>query len=596
MDRYLQRMLLAGTVGAVLLVGSATTHDPSAAQEDVPRLETRLYGQSAWLAGSPASLRVVTLDHRTGEPVPDARVEIALRRDGGAKTGDRQEAGGSGPVSSPPSPVRLYSGRTNDLGTVDAAFPVPDWDPGGYRLTVTAAALGERDAIERTVTLRAGEQVLLTTDKPLYQPGQTIHIRALALRQPDQRPLASTPATLEVEDAKGNKVFKRQAATSAYGILSADFVLANEVNQGRYTIRALAGQARQEKTVTVERYVLPKFRVTLTPERKFYQPGQVLSARVESGYFFGKPVARARVVVTLSKFDAGFEEFARIEGHLDEEGGFTLQQPLPTYFVGQPLEQGNAFVKYDVAVTDTADHTEKISGTVPVAAQPMKITVVPEGGRLVPNVENVIYILATYPDGSPAKARLTITAANTRLGDALATDAAGIAEWRVTPRQFRLALRVAAVDDAGSRADTDVNLTGERRPDGLILRADRALYTVGDTMQLSVVAPGGAGTIYFDLVRAGQTILTRSAPLRAGGAALPISLSPDAAGTLQAHAYRIQPDGQIVRDTRVVFVDPGTALSIQVKPDKETYLPGAPAKLTLQVRPTATGAATTQPP
>ncbi|MDH7569052.1 MAG: MG2 domain-containing protein, partial [Armatimonadota bacterium] len=368
MDLSFRDLLLIG-FGAVVVVGGLTAgHERTEAQDGLPRLETRLYGQSAWLAGSTASLRIVALDHRTGNAVPNTRVQVALAP---AEKGSRRDS------------AVLFRGQTNALGTVDASFRVPEWPAGGYQLTVSTTALGETDQITRNVALQTGEQVLLTTDKPLYQPGQTMHLRALVLRRADRRPLADTSATLEVEDAKGNKVFKKAAKTSAHGILAADFVLANEVNQGRYTVRALVGEAREEKSVTVERYVLPKFRVTLTPEQRFYQPGQVFSARVEGAYFFGKPVQRAKVKVTLSKFDAGFEEFAQVEGFLDEAGVFKFQQALPTYFVGQPLQQGNAFVKYDVTVTDTADHTEKISGMVPVAAQPMRITVLPESGRVV---------------------------------------------------------------------------------------------------------------------------------------------------------------------------------------------------------------------
>ncbi len=601
MKRPVRTIAVAAMSILFSLTATSLLRQRSEAQEGVPRLETQLYGQSTWLAGSPASLRVIARDHHSGRPVAGARVTFTLAPAADASGG---KAGGQAAAQSPgtgggrgraTAPARLYTGRTNSLGTVEASFRVPEWQPGSYQLTVSVSGLGEQDRLTRAVTLRVGEQVLLTTDKPLYQPGQTIHIRALALRQAEQRPLADVPTTLEVEDSKGNKVFKKTAKTSAHGIVAADFVLANEVNQGRYLVRALVGDAQQEKTVTVERYVLPKFRVTLTPERKFYQPGQTLAAKVQSDYFFGQPVARGKVVVTLAKFDAGFDEFARIEGQTDETGAFKLEQKLPDLFVGQPLEQGNAFVKYDVAVTDGADHTEKISGTIPVAAQPIKVTVVPESGRVVPNVENIIYILASYPDGSPAKARLTLTQRNTRLADELATDASGIAEWRVTPREPHILLRVVAVDEAGNRAESNVALSGEWQPGSLILRADRALYKVGDTLHLNLLAPEGTGTGYIDLVSGGQTVLTRATPLKGGRGSLAVTLTPEMAGTLLAHAYQIQPDGQIVRDTRVVFVDPGAALKIDVKADRDSYLPGTPAKLTFQVEAVRETAPSTPP-
>jgi len=73
------------------------------------------------------------------------------------------------------------------------------------------------------------------------------------------------PITLELKTEKENKVFKKHDRTDRFGVASADFELADEVNFGAYHIRAILGEAEaastQEKTVTVDRYVLPKFKV-----------------------------------------------------------------------------------------------------------------------------------------------------------------------------------------------------------------------------------------------------------------------------------------------------------------------------------------------
>src|SRR5438270_122280 len=83
---------------------------------------------------------------------------------------------------------------------------------------------------------RAASQILLTTDKPLYQPGQVIHLRALALDQGTRRAVGDKPVTFEVEDARGNKVFKKRETLSRFGVASADFVLADEVNMGNFAL------------------------------------------------------------------------------------------------------------------------------------------------------------------------------------------------------------------------------------------------------------------------------------------------------------------------------------------------------------------------
>src|ERR1700726_3170634 len=114
-----------------------------------------------------------------------------------------------------------------------------------------------------------GFSILLTTEKPIYQPSQTIHVRALALDRSNHEAASNRKLTFEVEDSRGNKVFKRATQADKFGVASAEFALADEVNLGTYHLRALLGEAEAAPTNTaeialsVEQYVLPKFKVAV---------------------------------------------------------------------------------------------------------------------------------------------------------------------------------------------------------------------------------------------------------------------------------------------------------------------------------------------
>src|SRR5208283_1670179 len=122
---------------------------------------------------------------------------------------------------------------------------------------------------EFTQQIRLQEKisVLLTTEKPIYQPGQTIHVRALALDRANHEAAAGRKLTFEVEDSRGNKVLKEVTETDKFGVASAEFALADEVNLGTYHLRALMEDTQTgsknsgELALNVERYVLPKFKV-----------------------------------------------------------------------------------------------------------------------------------------------------------------------------------------------------------------------------------------------------------------------------------------------------------------------------------------------
>src|SRR5438067_981121 len=78
-------------------------------------------------------------------------------------------------------PSDVDPGNVGPEGVAQAEFKVPQAPAGPYKMTVlTRSTLGQ-DALEQEVVLKTAPKVLLTTDKPLYQPGQTIRMRVLAL-------------------------------------------------------------------------------------------------------------------------------------------------------------------------------------------------------------------------------------------------------------------------------------------------------------------------------------------------------------------------------------------------------------------------------
>ncbi len=199
--------------------------------------ETALSASQEFYAGSTAAIRCNVYAVRTiteNVPLEGAKVSVTLRA-----------ADGKGKVHS------LYTGKTGSNGIANARLDIPAVSQGQYILAVATQSKFGEEKLERQVQVKAESKILLVTDKPLYQPGQTMHIRALALRPFDLKPVPPTELVFEVEDAKGNKVFKRAYRTSEYGIASVDFILADEVNMGAYQIRALMGQQQAQKTVTV---------------------------------------------------------------------------------------------------------------------------------------------------------------------------------------------------------------------------------------------------------------------------------------------------------------------------------------------------------
>lgn len=533
--------------------------------ENLSQHETIVLGQSRFVPGSEAAVRVLVRDTSDAEPLPGATIRVSMKpADGGQD-------------------VPLFEGQTGDLGTADVRFTVPDEVEGSQILVVqTNSDLGS-DEMEQPVSVMRDYRISLTTDKPIYQPGQMIHLRALALSTFDLLPAAGQEIEFVIADGKGNKVFRQTAVTSDYGVVSADFQLASQVNTGNYKISAVMGNATSEKTVTVEHYALPKFAVELSTARPYYQPGDHVEASLNASYFFGKTVAEGQVQIEGFTFDVARNDIFGLEGTTDENGDFGFEFDLPDYIVGSDLEGGLGTFFLQASVTDQTNHTESTSLSFPVSSSSLIIEAIPESGSLRPGVENILYVLTSYPDGSPAKAELDIDVDYGFQTLTAATGQYGLAEVAFTPESPWHSIMITAREASGATTQREFYFEGEWQEETVLLRPDRPVYRVGDTMNLSILTQSGSGTVYLDIVREGQTVSTRALSLENGTAMAAVDLSPDLYGTLELHAYKILRSGTIARDTRLVVVDQADDLSLIFNADQEVYRPGDTAGLDIQV-------------
>jgi len=531
--------------------------------------QTLVIGPDRFAPASEAALRVIVQEAGGGgRPISQARVKVSLE--------DENQT------------LSLFEGATDASGSLPLSFQIPAGAEGDYQLVVETESASGVDRLTRPVTVARDFRLLLASDKPLYQPGQTIHMRALALDRLTLTPARGATVDFLVEDAKGNKVFRRSVTASDFGIAAVDFTLADRVNQGDYKLSVTLGNTTSEKTVEVKPYLLPKFNLALSTDRNFYTPGQQVEGSLQADYFFGKPVANGQVRLAGLVYDVERVEWVQLSGQTDAQGRYTFSFNLPDYLVGTGLDSQQAQFALEVTVIDQTDHAEQTSLLLPVAAQPIIIEAVAESGTVRPGVENIIYLLTAYPDGAPAQADLEIGGAQLPTQN-LATNAYGLAELRVTPGQEGLELAVLARDERGFSASRTFSFQADYGYDHVLLRADRAAYLVGETMNLTALTPVDTGSIYLDIVKEGQTLSTRAAPVEAGRASFAIDLSPDLYGTLELHAYKVLLDGTIVRDSRLVVVDEPRDLAISVSADKESYRPGETATLNFETTTQAGG-------
>jgi uncharacterized protein YfaS (alpha-2-macroglobulin family) len=547
-----RRVVVLAYVAAVLVVGLWHLY---VVTRTASPYDLRVLGQSQLYAGSEASLRVLLVNPHNGRPLSGVPVQIALG-DGHGRS------------------VELARLTTDAWGTARPRFRLPDWSDGPYELRVEAQPSGTPEIIRRPVRLVRSWRLMLTTDKPVYQPGQTIHVRSLALSRPELRPAAGQTVVYTIADPRGNVIFRRQDVTSRFGIAAIDCPLADEITEGDYRIECRVGDTTSAVSVEVRRYVLPKFRVEVQLDQPYYQPGQKGRVTVQVDYFFGKPVAGAEVQVRVEGVDLGPVTYEQRTVRTDAQGRAELAFRLPDRLVGRPQQSGQAQVRVVATVRDPAGQEQQRSTTRTVAAEPIRVEVIPESGRLVRGQLNTVYLLASYPDGRPAQTRLAVSGVERELS----TSRLGVAAIDVRPSEEQLTWTIRATDAEGRSGRREVTLRCGQPAVDFIFRTDRAVYQAGQTMQI-VVLGGGREPVFLDLFKDGQTVLTEVIPVDGGRGHFQFDLPADLCGTLDLCAYRYAAQGLPVRKSRAIYVRAADDLRLRTELDRQAYRPGAQAKL-----------------
>jgi alpha-2-macroglobulin-like protein len=531
----------------------------------IPPAEVKLDGPATLSKGKSVSYRLQVQNPVTKSPMTGVPVALDVLKDD--------------------TVVQTLSGETSING--DAVIPVKVDEAGSFTVSASAAAPSLRPKVTDAVTVEApGPKLLLTTDKPIYKPGQVLHLRALALTRGDSKPIAGEAAIFEIEDAKGNKIFKQSITTSSYGIASVDFTLGQLVNVGTFKARVSVGDVNTEKAVTVSQYALPKFDVAVKTEKAWYMPGDTITGTIDARYFFGQVVSGGDVSIECSSVDVGTTLFQKVVGKLDAQGRWQFSVKLPPSLVGLPLEQGKAAVAMHVTVTDTAQQQVDKSTMLTVARESLIVSLVPDATQIVPGVDNELLAFVTDPLGNPvANAIVDVTAPDASVLTA-ATDAFGqaVLVWKAPAAIASAAFGIDVTIDGTRQVSRSVNFDQQSGSDHLVVRTDKAVYQIGDTVKVDVTSTLNGRNIYVDWLNDGQAVDMRTLKADQGAASFTMGVDTSLIGSNRIEAYVVDADGNVVRAGRTVFARNGNALAVELATNKTVYGPREPAKLTFSVK------------
>ncbi len=461
-------------------------------------------------------------------------------------------------------------------------------------------------------------QIMLQTDKPLYQPGQTLHVRALVLGD-NQRVLPATEINCRIKDPENDEVFRTTLKTSAYGIVSFDWPIPVNMRLGAFVIEAATedeSDSLSGRWFKISRYELPNFAITVTPDRSYYLPGQAAIVDIRAAYLFGQPVTRGHVRLVREeerkwnylKQKWEIEEADTYEGKLDETGRFSVQAKLAD--AHEALQEHNyeryKDLHYTACVTDaTSGRTEQRQFDVRVTKAAIHIYAIHEWRDQAADFPLEFFLTANYADGSPAACEIALSSVQEITGFKLEEETRVTYLQTVRTNRYGIAkvsgLRVPPHEDEREQvslhfnAHDAQNLSGESHETFYLNRnplvrvtADKTLLRPGEAIEATITASDPNLVATVDLVQNLSPLQSQLVQLHNGQARVRFAYQPNFKGLLTVAAYapfaREDDYSDPVSGSHTVLYPHNQELQLDVQMSRASYQPGAQARAELRVR------------
>lgn len=234
----------------------------------------------------------------------------------------------------------------------------------------------------------------LTSDKPIYRPGETIRFRSLTLERFSLRGDVDLPIRYEMLDPSGAVVSNAKIdGVTSRGVGNGEFRIPQSAPGGPYKLvaKSLDGFFPTEsRKIIVQNYRTPRFKKDLEFRRRSYGPGETVEADFEAVRAEGGTASPMDVNVT-AKVDGSviFEERSKT----DSAGRCTVSFKLPDFI--------NRGVGTLAVAIDDGGTQEVQARTIPIQLGRVQVDFYPEGGYLVNGLRNRVYFAAHNLQGEP---------------------------------------------------------------------------------------------------------------------------------------------------------------------------------------------------
>lgn len=475
----------------------------------------------------------------------------------------------------------------------------------GSELTLHISATDKSSGKTAVVTEKVRLQdpvytTFLTTDKPMYRPGETVYYRSLTLDRTTFLPSnLDLNVKFEVVAPSGQVVagsdlvgLAKPATATGEPIFGPDgkpirgvgtgaFALPPTLDGGEYKVRSFElavnefnprpdSQPLAERKFIVNKYTPDRLQKKLEFDGKTYGPGDSVQAKIE---------VRDQAKV-LSGATLDITVVAKIAGQ--------LRSVLLDVGAKATNKDGTAAIKFtlppgdldDATLTVTvrnAGVTETLVRKVPLASRKLDVEFFPEGGDLVVGVPCKVYFRATTNTGKPADIQGTLTDGTTTLVDVKTlTDAdhpganQGLGSFTFTPQNDqKYSVKLSKPIGIIPPAEQGYKLP-DVKPNGVMLTVLDGVTKPGEKLRIQLGTSGAKRNVVIGVYTRGRPLAHQKATIEPGqltSLALDLGTS-QIGGVTRVTVFEEVAEGDDGKTTllplaeRLVFRSPGQTLKL----------------------------------
>ncbi len=326
-------------------------------------------------------VEIITLDDRSGHPIPDTKISLYNYKN-----------------------VYQNSYVTNKEGAI--IIPAA---PNSYKIKISkendrflpmTSFYGRYNFNSSTETIK---NVKLITDRAIYRPGQTIHVKGIAYTQNEDTAsvVVNEKYTLKLLDANRQEITQKEVISNDFGSFCAEFILPAACLNGTFTLTTENGAVN----IQVQDYKLPTFEITFDKNNISYQLRESINVKGKAVMLNGVPMQDVKLNYTITRqplrwwWRSNNEKDIIATGNTEllENGNFTIPVELLV-----PDNDDNPYYSYRVkaSITNLSGETQVNYYTINAGKHSMMLHLKSEEYICKENMP-VVIIQAFNLDGQP---------------------------------------------------------------------------------------------------------------------------------------------------------------------------------------------------